>query len=88
VAAQGITVNVVLPGRIHTERVDQLDKAAADRSNSSVEAVAKASMASIPVGRYGRSQEFADVVAFLASERASYVTGSKIRIDGGATRSI
>jgi 3-oxoacyl-[acyl-carrier protein] reductase len=45
-------------------------------------------MASIPVGRYGRSQEFADVVAFLASERASYVTGSKIRIDGGATRSI
>ena len=55
VAAQGITVNVVLPGRIHTERVDQLDRAAADRSNASVEAVAKASMASIPVGRYGRS---------------------------------
>ena len=88
VANQGITVNVVLPGRIHTERVDQLDKAAADRSNSSVEAVAKASMASIPAGRYGRPQEFADVVTFLASERASYVTGSKIRIDGGATRSI
>ena len=88
VAGSGVTVNVVLPGRIHTERVDQLDDAAAARGGSTREAVAKASMAAIPAGRYGKPQEFADVVTFLASERATYVTGAKIRIDGGLIRSI
>lgn len=88
VAAQGVTVNVVLPGRIHTERVDQLDKAAADRNGTTADEAAKASRATIPMGRYGTAQEFADVVTFLASERAGYVTGAKIRVDGGAIRSI
>ncbi|AXC50178.1 SDR family NAD(P)-dependent oxidoreductase [Paracoccus suum] len=88
VAANGVTVNVVLPGRIHTERVDQLDAATASRQQQPVEDVAAASRATIPAGRYGAPQEFADVVAFLASERASYVTGAKIRVDGGAIRSV
>ncbi|KRE16549.1 3-oxoacyl-ACP reductase [Bosea sp. Root381] len=88
VAGQGVTVNVVLPGRIHTERVDQLDKAAADRTGTTPDLAAAASRSTIPAGRYGTPQEFADVVAFLASERASYVTGAKIRIDGGAIRGI
>lgn len=87
-ASQGITVNVVMPGRIHTDRVDALDRAAASRQNKSVEEVATASKATIPAGRYGRAEEFADVVCFLASDRASYVTGSKIRVDGGMIRSI
>ena len=88
VAADGITVNVLLPGRIHTQRVDELDAGAASRAGKSQAEVAAESAASIPAGRYGRPEEFADVAVFLASERASYVTGSKIRIDGGAIRGI
>lgn len=87
VAGQGITVNMVLPGRIETERVGQLDSAAAGRTGKSQAEIAAASAASIPIGRYGRPQEFADAVAFLVSERASYITGAKLRVDGGAIRS-
>ncbi|WP_430449795.1 SDR family oxidoreductase [Rhodophyticola sp.] len=87
VAADGVTVNVVLPGRIHTDRVDELDAAAAKRTGKPVEDIKSASAASIPMGRYGKPSEFADMVVFLASERASYVTGSRVRIDGGSIRS-
>ncbi|WP_372610302.1 SDR family oxidoreductase [Aquicoccus sp.] len=88
VAGDGITVNVVMPGRIHTQRVDELDAAAAKRTDSDVADVAARSRATIPASRYGKPEEFADVVSFLASARASYVTGSRIRIDGGAIRGI
>lgn len=88
VARHGITVNMVLPGRIQTERVEQLDKANAERSGQALDAVKQSSAAAIPVGRYGTAAEFADVTVFLASPRASYVTGAKIRIDGGAIRSV
>jgi 3-oxoacyl-[acyl-carrier protein] reductase len=88
VARDGITVNLVLPGRIETDRTGELDDANAKAQGKSVEEVAAAALALIPVGRYGRVAEFADTVCFLASDRASYITGSSVRVDGGAIRSI
>ena len=88
VAKDGITSNIVLPGRIASARIQQLDEARAKRENKAVEDVIRESTSSIPVGRYGHVHEYGDVVAFLASARASYVTGSVIRVDGGLITSI
>src|SRR5690606_30067191 len=88
VARDGVTANIVLPGRIATTRIQQLDEARAERENKPVEQVIQESTESIPIGRYGRVQEYGDVVAFLASAQASYLTGSIIRIDGGLIPSI
>jgi 3-oxoacyl-[acyl-carrier protein] reductase len=88
VAKDGITVNLVLPGRINTDRLGELDAANAKAQGKSVEEVSETARADIPAGRYGSVEEFADVVCFLTSERASYVTGSMTRVDGGAIRSI
>jgi 3-oxoacyl-[acyl-carrier protein] reductase len=86
VAGDGITVNMVLPGRIDTARVAQLDRNAAERTGRSVEEARTSSEATIPAGRYGQPEEFASVVAFLASDRAGYVTGEQVRCDGGLVR--
>ena len=88
IAADGITVNILAPGRIHTERTDQLDSAAAKRQGKTVEEVRRASEATIPARRYGTVEEFAAVAAFLVSEAASYVTGGIVRCDGGSIRSV
>ncbi|MBB5539113.1 SDR family oxidoreductase [Rhizobium giardinii] len=88
VGGAGITSNIVLPGRIATARIMFLDEQKAKREGRSVEDVATESTGSIPVGRYGKPQEYGDVVAFLASARASFITGSVIRVDGGMIASI
>jgi 3-oxoacyl-[acyl-carrier protein] reductase len=86
VAADGVTVNMVLPGRIATDRLTSLDKATAERSGITPEQARAQSEATIPAGRYGTPDEFAAVVTFLASAAASYVTGEQIRCDGGLVR--
>jgi 3-oxoacyl-[acyl-carrier protein] reductase len=88
VASDGITVNVVIPGRIDTGRVRQLDEARAEREGTTSAAVAAACAAAIPVGRYGDPAEYAAAVAFLASAQASFITGTTLRVDGGQIPSI
>ncbi|TDH38157.1 SDR family oxidoreductase [Pseudohoeflea suaedae] len=87
-SGEGLTFNMLLPGRIETDRLKQLDAANAERTGRDVAAVSEAAKADIPAGRYGRTDEFGSVGAFLVSERASYISGSQIRCDGGAIRSV
>ena len=88
VARDGVTCNIVVPGRIATDRTRFLDGKRAEREGRTIDQVEAASLGAIPVGRYGDPAEYADVVAFLASTRASYVTGSTVRVDGGQIASI
>jgi 3-oxoacyl-[acyl-carrier protein] reductase len=88
VGGDGVTVNVVVPGRIATKRIQQLDAARADREGKSVEEIAAASTSTIPLGRYGTPEEYGAAVAFLAGEPSSYITGSVLRVDGGLIPSI
>lgn len=86
VARHGVTVNMILPGRIETDRLLELDAAKAAKTGMSADAVRKASHDDIPAGRYGLPEEFAAVATFLASQQASYVTGAQMRVDGGLVR--
>ena len=86
--ADGITANIVLPERIATGRITFLDEQKAKREGRAVADVTAESTASIPMGHYGMPQDCGDAVAFLASARASYITGSVLRIDGGLIASI
>ncbi|MFM9156019.1 MAG: SDR family oxidoreductase [Polynucleobacter victoriensis] len=79
----GITANVIVPGRIATDRIKFLDSARAERENKSLAEIELDSLKTIPMGRMGRPEEYGQVAAFLASEAASYITGSVIRVDGG-----
>ncbi|HLQ34963.1 MAG TPA: SDR family oxidoreductase [Chloroflexota bacterium] len=83
-----ILVNSVAPGRFATDRVVELDAINAKNWGVSVEESAKRQVSNIPLGRYGEPEELANVVVFLGSERASFVSGQTILIDGAATRAI
>ena len=79
---------MLLPGRIDTERVAQLDDATAEKRGITFDEAVAAARATIPAGRYGTVEEFAAVGAFLVSEPASYLTGSLIRCDGGLVKGV
>jgi 3-oxoacyl-[acyl-carrier protein] reductase len=87
-AADNILVNNVCPGYMLTDRVRELSKVLADKRQESPEDVMRTWEESIPLRRLGKPEEFADLVVFLASERASYITGTTVQIDGGYYRGL
>ncbi len=87
-AKDNILFNNVCPGRILTDRIIQLAEARAKTANMSVEEVLSSMEKDIPIGRIGKPKELADLVVFLSSERASYITGTTIQVDGGAVKGV
>lgn len=88
VAADGITVNNVLPGSIHTERLGQVAAMQARHFGRDPDKELELRAQRVPMKRLGRPQEMGDVVAFLASERAAFLTGLSIPVDGGQLRAV
>ncbi|MCL1599011.1 MAG: SDR family oxidoreductase, partial [Actinomycetia bacterium] len=87
-ARDGIRVNQLIPGRIATERLDELDAAVAGRLGRSSGEAREANEDAIPLGRYGDPGEFAAAATFLVSPAASYITGATLHVDGGVLRSV
>ena len=83
-AAQGVTINNLLPGKFDTDRIATTVRAAAEKSGKSVEEVRRAQQAQIPAGRFGTPDEFGAICAFLCSTHAAYMTGQNVLADGGA----
>jgi len=87
-AADKIRVNHLLPGRIDTDRVRELDTLRGKATNSSADDVRTNYSKTIPIGRYGRPEEFASAAVFLFSDAARYITGASLQVDGGLIKSV
>ena len=83
-----ILVNVIAPGRIGTARIDQLDKIRADKQGISVEELQKKAFAGIPLGRYGKPEEYGKLAAFLCAPSNTFITGQTVLVDGGMVKAI
>jgi len=88
VAEEGITVNVVCPGHFKTKRSIELLRTWAEDSDVDIEEMEAQRSAEIPMKRYGEPQELADMITFLASDRAAYITGTAIQVDGGLIQGV
>jgi 3-oxoacyl-[acyl-carrier protein] reductase len=86
IASDNVTINLLMPGRIGTERLEQFYKINVERTGKPLEEVKAEVAAAIPMGRVGRVEEFASLAAFLAGQNAGYITGTATAIDGGLTR--
>jgi 3-oxoacyl-[acyl-carrier protein] reductase len=84
IAARGVTINNLLPGKFDTDRLAATVTAAAGKAGKSVEDVRAVQQAQIPAGRYGTAEEFGAICAFLCSQQAGYMTGQNVLADGGA----
>jgi 3-oxoacyl-[acyl-carrier protein] reductase len=87
-AKHNITVNTICPGNIFTKRQEELSQTRAANKKMSVDEYVASQTINIPAGRYGRPEEVGEIVAFLASERASYISGANLLVDGGLAKGI
>jgi 3-oxoacyl-[acyl-carrier protein] reductase len=87
-APSGIRVNQIVPGRIDTDRLKQLDEINAQKQGITPDQQKARSIGGIPMARYGQPEEFGRVAAFLLSNAASYMTGATVQVDGGLIRSV
>ena len=87
-ASDNVLVNALLPGHIRTDRQAHLGRVRAEKEGITLDQYFEKAAAAIPMGRMGRPEEIGEVIAFLCSERAKYLTGVSLQVDGGVTQGV